>query len=331
MTDASLSHSAMIPVSGSVGQNSEGLHALLAFQQSMSQWMHLQGQQLAVTQQFLQTQERLVMTMLAGGGQVAAALPSLPAPALPEPIVEAPVAAAAPAAAPKPVRVLPAATARRVQATAPQRRDNSTAVAMPPVRSTSPAKAAPAAHKPAPVAQKQASPSKNGNGSHHTPASSNGDGPPSTEEFRTCLLNTVMQRTGYPVEMLDEELPLESGLGIDSIKTLEIFNALKDFHPYLKDEEDQEQEDLIADFAQLRTLGQIINAYDTKRMRFVHTHANGSASSNGSSNGAAAHELASKAPALPQGQRFALTATSSPVESHGDEKKNSSPDGTSSL
>src|SRR5581483_724368 len=41
---------------------------------------------------------------------------------------------------------------------------------------------------------------------------------PSVEDFRKELLRVTSLRTGYPVETLDETLPLESGLGIDSIK-----------------------------------------------------------------------------------------------------------------
>ena len=58
-------------------------------------------------------------------------------------------------------------------------------------------------------------------------------GPPATEQFQRDLLQTVTLRTGYPIEMLNLDLPLEAGLGIDSIKTLEIFNALKQYHHVL--------------------------------------------------------------------------------------------------
>ena len=50
-------------------------------------------------------------------------------------------------------------------------------------------------------------------------------------------------------------LPLEAGLGIDSIKTLEIFNALKQYHPYFRDDDQQDQDDVLVEFAQLKTLG----------------------------------------------------------------------------
>ncbi|WP_052407466.1 type I polyketide synthase [Allokutzneria albata] len=40
-------------------------------------------------------------------------------------------------------------------------------------------------------------------------------------------LNVVADRTGYPVEMLDLDMELEADLGIDSIKRVEVFSALR--------------------------------------------------------------------------------------------------------
>ncbi len=89
------------------------------------------------------------------------------------------------------------------------------------------------------------------------------NGVPTTEEFRRDLLQAVFDRTGYPVDMLQEDLPLESGLGIDSIKTVEIFSTLKAYHPFFR-LPDQEEEEQLAEFAQLKTLGDIIQAYDER-------------------------------------------------------------------
>ena len=51
-----------------------------------------------------------------------------------------------------------------------------------------------------------------------------------TEYIKEMLLNVVSEKTGYPVEMLSEDLnlDLESDLSIDSIKRLEIIGDLKD-------------------------------------------------------------------------------------------------------
>jgi hypothetical protein len=61
--------------------------------------------------------------------------------------------------------------------------------------------------------------------------------------------------------MLDEDLPLEAGLGIDSIKTVEIFSKLKPYHPYFQ-RPDQDEEEMLKRFTRLKTLRDIINAYD---------------------------------------------------------------------
>jgi acyl carrier protein len=109
----------------------------------------------------------------------------------------------------------------------------------------------------------------NGNGSaiaKATPApaaapSSNGANLPSIDSFRAALLKAVSERTGYPEDMLDESLPLESGLGIDSIKTVEIFSNLKDYHRFfLRDGQDEEE--ALKEFTQLKTLGDIISSYE---------------------------------------------------------------------
>ncbi|MFP7333171.1 phosphopantetheine-binding protein [Shouchella clausii] len=45
------------------------------------------------------------------------------------------------------------------------------------------------------------------------------------------LINLVSDKTGYPIEMIDLSMELESELGIDSIKRVEILSALKDQLP----------------------------------------------------------------------------------------------------
>jgi acyl transferase domain-containing protein/NAD(P)-dependent dehydrogenase (short-subunit alcohol dehydrogenase family) len=51
------------------------------------------------------------------------------------------------------------------------------------------------------------------------------------EQTKNILLEIVSEKTGYPVEMLEMEMNLDSDLGIDSIKRVEIFSALKDKLP----------------------------------------------------------------------------------------------------
>src|SRR5262249_18782050 len=83
----------------------------------------------------------------------------------------------------------------------------------PPLPVPPPARPPPAPTAPAPRAVPKPAPSA------PPPA---GEAPP-TEQFRRDLLEVVSARTGYPIDALDETLPLEAALGIDSIKTVEIF------------------------------------------------------------------------------------------------------------
>ncbi len=50
-------------------------------------------------------------------------------------------------------------------------------------------------------------------------------------DIREVLLNVVSEKTGYPPEMLEPEMNLESDLGIDSIKRVEILSALQEKLP----------------------------------------------------------------------------------------------------
>ena len=78
----------------------------------------------------------------------------------------------------------------------------------------------------------------------------------------------VSARTGYPVDALDETLHLESALGIDSIKTVEIFSKLKPYHVYFR-ADGQEEEELLAEFTKMKTLRDIVQSYDRRRQAQV--------------------------------------------------------------
>lgn len=64
---------------------------------------------------------------------------------------------------------------------------------------------------------------------------SSGEPSLSPEKIAETLLKLVSEKTGYPVEMLEMEMSLDSDLGIDSIKRVEIFSALKDELPAARD------------------------------------------------------------------------------------------------
>jgi acyl transferase domain-containing protein/NAD(P)-dependent dehydrogenase (short-subunit alcohol dehydrogenase family) len=60
------------------------------------------------------------------------------------------------------------------------------------------------------------------------PENKNNDSPGNIHEIENNLLETVSQLTGYPKEMLGLDMDIESDLGIDSIKRVEIFSSLEE-------------------------------------------------------------------------------------------------------
>lgn len=74
---------------------------------------------------------------------------------------------------------------------------------------------------------------------------------PNLEEFENLLLEIVADKTGYPKEILELDTDLESGLGIDSIKRVEILSALQEKYPTLKNADN-------ARLAAMNTLGEIL-------------------------------------------------------------------------
>ncbi len=76
------------------------------------------------------------------------------------------------------------------------------------------------------------------------------------ESFAPQLLDIIAEKTGYPVEMLELEMALDTDLGIDSIKRVEILSALQEKIP---DAPTIRPEDL----GTLQTLGQIVDHLNT--------------------------------------------------------------------
>ncbi|WP_437976559.1 SDR family NAD(P)-dependent oxidoreductase [Sorangium sp. So ce295] len=104
-----------------------------------------------------------------------------------------------------------------------------------PAASASPVAAAPAAKAPAVAA----------------PAVASGAAPGAAEVERVVMA-VVAETTGYPAEMLGLQMELESDLGIDSIKRVEILSAVRDRTPGLSEVD-------ASALAQLRTLGQVVD------------------------------------------------------------------------
>ncbi|MBY0550856.1 MAG: SDR family NAD(P)-dependent oxidoreductase [Candidatus Obscuribacterales bacterium] len=110
----------------------------------------------------------------------------------------------------------------------------------------------------------------NGNGSHreslstrelHQQIATTATGPVAEpaldpEFLINSLINIVSERTGYPSEMLDPALDLEADLGIDSIKRVEILN---NFRKLLPDARQQSLESGIEKLAATKTLQGIMD------------------------------------------------------------------------
>jgi acyl transferase domain-containing protein len=239
------------------GHAHPGLELFVQVQATTRLLLKMQQAQQQLVERFLETQERMLAYCAQG-------MPALPAPAHP-PALTAPAPAAEAAPPLTPPRVLPTAAAARPAVPMPARASDSAAR-----RVVVPAPAV-AERKPVPVPAAAATAPKVPEVSAPAPAvvatNGDGEGPPPTETFRRDLLQVVSERTGYPVDMLDETLPLEAGLGIDSIKTVEIFSKLKAYHPYFR-EGVQDEEELLAEFSRLKTLKDITDAYQRHRQAY---------------------------------------------------------------
>jgi len=77
-----------------------------------------------------------------------------------------------------------------------------------------------------------------------------------TIDLQALLLTVVADKTGYPADMLTLDMALETDLGIDSIKRVEILAAMSEEAPDLPEVD-------TAEMAQLKTLGQIVEYMQT--------------------------------------------------------------------
>jgi acyl carrier protein len=79
----------------------------------------------------------------------------------------------------------------------------------------------------------------------------------SAEDITAAMMTIVSEKTGYPQKMLEPGMDVESDLGIDSIKRVEILGAVQDKIPELPEIPGDE-------LAEMRTLGQIIDQLKSK-------------------------------------------------------------------
>lgn len=295
------------------------LELVAQFQATTRVLLEMQHSQNRLVERFLDCQERMLYHFAGGAfpafeGQAAEtslALESVTAPPPPMAIsAPAPVAATVPAPA-----AVPAAAPVPV-ARAPIAMPTPTSVTTKVVPTPTPAPVPAPSRAPAPLAKASAPAASPAS----TPATEQGGAnlPPPVDVFRRDLLQIVSERTGYPTDMLDEELPLEAGLGIDSIKTVEIFSNLKDYHAFFRTD-DQDEEEALTEFTNLKTLKDIIDSYDRRRQAIL---AGGGGGGGSGAGGGVANGQARAASASATGgvERFSLTAVEAPPEGNGAKK-----------
>jgi hypothetical protein len=250
---------AHIPVVHASGDPSAHFEAttrlLLETQQTLSR----------VLERFLESQERILLHSAPSVLPAAGMAPPLPEMSAPAPVAE--VVPSAPAVRPSRIRAMPGRPAASTNGSHPTAR-----LVMPPVSSPMPERSSVAPpHPPKPRSttptrvEKPAAPVS---APSPVAAPATSENAPSAEQFRQDLLEVVSTRTGYPIDALDENLNLESGLGIDSIKTVEIFSKLKPYHKYFRAEGEGEEE-LLTEFTKMKTLRDIVNSYDRRRQDYL--------------------------------------------------------------
>lgn len=277
----------------------------MEFQASTRMFLEFQQSQQLLLERFLETQERLLLCCL---GQT----PSSPAPASATPSPAPPVLGNGPAVSAAPAARAPIAVpVSRPIATSPP--------SIPTAPAARPANAVPVAPAPkavpSPLAPQPApagAPIKTAASAGVPAPAKELDGPPPLEDFRRDLLAVISERTGYPEDMLDVTLPLEAGLGIDSIKTVEIFSTLKQYHRFMR-EEGRDEEEALAEFTSLKTIQDILDSYARRIAEWKGGAAPGvnGASSNGvAKNGAVErHSLTAEPAPAGAGKKNSLTTT----------------------
>ncbi len=196
----------------------DGLAALMQMQQQTAE-LHrrfLEGQErsAAVFQSLLQQQ-----SSLASGGE------------WPQPMPAAPAAAALPSAPAQPALPAPAATPL-----AP--------VAPPPASVAAPSGSAPALQpapapavaprpgpKAAPIATPVSVPAPTHTATTQPASAAPGSEAVDHDAVAQVVLSVVSDKTGYPIDMLELSMGMDSDLGIDSIKRVEILSAIQDRLP----------------------------------------------------------------------------------------------------
>lgn len=90
-----------------------------------------------------------------------------------------------------------------------------------------------------------------------SPGTEPAQSPPAQPDVSAIMLNTVAEKTGYPLDMLDPGMDLEQDLGIDSIKRVEILSATTEQVANLPEFD-------AAEMASLKTLQQVIDFIESQ-------------------------------------------------------------------
>ncbi len=115
-----------------------------------------------------------------------------------------------------------------------------------------------AALSPRPTAQPVASPAPSPRPTAQPVAAPSPAPRPGERDLKTLLLSVVAEKTGYPTEILKQEMSLEADLGIDSIKRVEILSAVQERAPWLPEVE-------ASRLPQLQTLGEVLGFLEELR------------------------------------------------------------------
>jgi acyl transferase domain-containing protein/NAD(P)H-dependent flavin oxidoreductase YrpB (nitropropane dioxygenase family) len=314
------------PVHDSNGHAAPAAPGILSeYNHIMSQWLELQIRQAQTSERFLETHEKIVLACLAGSEnlpQVLAGAQDRRAVLQAVSIAEADTTGARREYAPQPSVTSraprPAAKTLPPRSVAPAG-ERTTTTSGPPSSKNGDSKHGETprnaqadektANKPS------ATPAATNSASSH--ASATDSSPPPTEEFRQELLKAVSERTGYPPEMLREDALLEADLGIDSIKTVEIFGSLTKYHKFMPGSGGFDEE-MLSEFAKLKTLGDIIAMYD----RGQAGHSQAAPSKQPTASNSIASALTTEWPPVEESlQRLEVTAVAAPIIDG--EKKNS--------
>ncbi|THB78043.1 MAG: SDR family NAD(P)-dependent oxidoreductase [Desulfobacteraceae bacterium] len=128
-----------------------------------------------------------------------------------------------------------------------------------------------------------------------------------TRDNMALLITTVSELTGFPVEMIESEMDLESDLGIDSIKRVEILSKLEQSLP---------SEAVLSpdDMTRLKTIGQIAGYLDdqSRPAQAQAQQASGSANKSSEDTGSAMADTGEKKKGSPSDDSHDITGISEP-------------------